>query len=684
MVILKLNMTQKELTDRLDLASRQYYNGLTSEFSDTEFDLKLKELQKMEAESGFVFPNSPTIRVGSDIQDGFNKGEHPKPMFTIENVYDDDGLIKWVENVKEKYGVNKFNVSIKYDGVSCELWYKNGVFEKALTRGDKLIGDDITENVKTIKNIPMVLPKAPYGMVYVRGEILLPKSRLEFINSERINNGEQPFSNTRNACSGSIKQLDPKITAKRGLIFKAWDCFGEYINAETMWRKTWFLVENGFYYESVKLEDNSVFCTTPFTIIYTNREEFIETINSTKKYLSDANLDYDFDGIVIKVNDIDIQDKIGTKDTRAIEWGIARKWNEELEVETVLEGIDWQVGRTGVLTPVGRLTPVECNGVVISNVTLHNWDFIGSMGINIGDILRITRSGGVIPYVIGRRSGEYSYIPKMPTECPACGSNVYQDGALIKCANYNCSAQLIGRILQFCSKDCMDIRSIGERVVEDLVLFGVVEDVCDLYTLKERYAVAELVDILGEGYGSKSVEKMLEAIEMSKEKPFANVLAGLSIPNVGKVVARQLAKEFKNIDNLMDTKYIDLISLDGIGEIMADEICWWFSAPKNVEMCLKLKKYGLKMEIDEEVLENKGGNLNGLTVCFTGSSSKFKGDEVEKFLEENGAKCVHSVSKKLNYLITGEKPGSSKVKKAEESGVTIITETDFYNKFNLS
>ena len=677
-------MTQKELTDILDIASRQYYNGLTSEFSDTEFDLKLKELQKMEAESGFVFPNSPTIRVGSDIQDGFNKGEHPKPMFTIENVYDDDGLIKWVENVKEKYGVNRFNVSIKYDGVSCELWYKNGVFEKALTRGDKLIGDDITENVKTIKNIPMVLPKAPYGMVYIRGEILLPKSRLELINSERINNGEQPFSNTRNACSGSIKQLDPKITAKRGLIFKAWDCFGEYVNAETMWRKTWFLIENGFYYESVKLEDNSVFCTTPFTIIYTNREEFIETINSTKKYLSDANLDYDFDGIVIKVNDIDIQDKIGTKDTRAIEWGIARKWNEELEAETVLEGIDWQVGRTGVLTPVGRLTPVECNGVVISNVTLHNWDFIGSMGINIGDILRITRSGGVIPYVIGRRSGEYSYIPKMPTECPACGSNVYQDGALIKCANYNCSAQSIGRILQFCSKDCMDIRSIGERVVEDLVLFGVVGDVCDLYTLKERYTVAELVDVLGEGYGSKSVEKMLEAIEMSKEKPFANVLAGLSIPNVGKVVARQLAKEFKNIDNLMDTKYIDLISLDGIGEIMADEICWWFSGPKNVEMCLKLKKYGLKMEIDEEVLENKGGNLNGLTVCFTGSSHKFKGDEVEKFLEENGAKCVHSVSKKLSYLIIGEKPGSSKVKKAEESGVTIITETDFYNKFNLS
>ena len=672
---------QLELTNRLDKASIQYYNGIVSEFSDVEFDLKLKELQEMEKKSGVVFPNSPTIRVGSDIQDGFKKGEHPKPMFTIENVYDDDSLIKWVENMKEKHGVDKFNVSIKYDGVSCELWYENSHLVKALTRGDKLIGDDITENVKTIKNIPLILPNAPYGKVYIRGEILLPKSRLDAINSERINNGEQPFANTRNACSGSIKQLDPKITAKRGLIFKAWDCFGEYINAETMWRKTWFLIENGFYYESVKLEDNSVFCTTPFTIKYTNREEFIETINSTKKYLNESNLDYDFDGIVIKVNDIDIQDKIGTKDTRAIEWGIARKWNEELEIETTLLGIDWQVGRTGVLTPVGRLEPIECNGVVISNVTLHNWDFIGSMGILIGDKLRITRSGGVIPYVIGRRSGEYAYIPKQPNACPACGSDVYQDGAFIKCTNYDCSAQSIGRILQFCSKECMDIRSIGDRVVEDLVLFGIIENISDLYTLKDRYTVEELVDILGEGYGSKSIEKMLTSIELSKEKTFANVIAGLSIPNVGKVVARQLSKEFKNIDNLIDCTYDSLISLDGIGDVMANDICWWFSSPQNVEMCRRLKKYGLTMSTDNKV-DIVNTEERNIKVCFTGKSSKFKGDEVEDYLKSNGF-TIAGVTKSLNYLITGDKPGGSKVKKAEEFGITIITETEFYNKFNL-
>lgn len=671
-------MTQKELTDRLDIASIQYYNGVISEFSDIEFDLKLKELQEMEKNSGIVYPNSPTLRVGSDIQDGFKKGEHPYPMFTIENTYDDKGLSHWVCDIVLKYNVSKYNVSIKYDGVSCELWYLEGKLIKALTRGDKIIGDDITENVKTIKNIPLQLfgSFSDCEMTYVRGEILMPKSRLNIINEQRIKDNQPVFANTRNACSGSIKQLDPKVTASRGLIFKAWDVFGGNHIFDTMSEKIDFLEQIGFYYESG---------TRPFTV---NIDEMLtgNIVNRVSKFKEEIdllNLDFDYDGIVIKIDNVHIQNSIGTKDTRAIEWGIARKWNEENEVETVLEGIDWQVGRTGVLTPVGRLTPVECNGVIISNVTLHNWDFIGSMQINIGDILRITRSGGVIPYVIGRRSGEYSYIPKMPTECPACGSNVYQDGALIKCTNYNCSAQSIGRILQFCSKDCMDIRSIGERVVEDLVLFGVVEDICDLYSLKERYTVSELVDILGEGYGNKSVEKMLESIEMSKEKPFANVLAGLSIPNVGKVVARQLAKEFKNIYNLIDTKYIDLINLDGIGEIMADEIYRWFSFTKNVEMCLKLKKYGLKMEIDEEILENKGGNLNGLIVCFTGSSNKFKGDEVEKFLEENGAKCVHSVSKKLNYLIIGEKPGSSKVKKAEENGVSIINENDFYKKYLL-
>lgn len=673
-------MTQLELTNRLDKASIQYYNGLTTEFSDIEFDIKLKELQQMEKESGIVFPNSPTIRVGSDLQKGFKKGEHPIPMFTIENTYDDDGLNKWVKNMYNDYGVTSFNVSIKYDGVSCELWYKGGKFFKALTRGDKIVGDDITENVKTIKNIPLVLKHKfeDDEMFFVRGEILMPKSQLVKINEQRVKDGLDIFSNTRNACTGSVKQLDPKVTASRGLIFKAWDCFyreeGNFYQGDefliTMDEKINILEKMGFYYEPN---------TKPITCLNHQVENIVTEF---KKTIDSMNLDYDYDGIVIKVNDVFIQNKIGTKDTRAIEWGIARKWNEELEVETTLLDIDWQVGRTGVLTPVGRLDPVECNGVVISNVTLHNWDFIGSMGILIGDKLRITRSGGVIPYVIGRRSGEYSYIPKKPNACPACGSDIYQDGVFIKCTNYDCSAQSIGRILQFCSKECMDIRNIGDRVVEDLVLFGIIENISDLYTLKDRYTIEELVNILGDGYGSKSIEKMLVSIELSKEKTFANVIAGLSIPNVGKVVARQLSKEFKNIDNLIDCTYDRLISLDGIGDVMANDICWWFSSPQNIEMCSKLKEYGLKMSIenDNSVVKTEE---RGVKVCFTGKSSKFKGDEVEEYLKSNGF-TIAGVSKSLDFLIIGEKPGGSKVKKAEELGITVITESEFYNKFNLN
>lgn len=675
-------MTQKELTDRLDLASRQYYNGLTSEFSDTEFDLKLKELQKMEAESGIVLPNSPTIRVGSDIQDGFDKGEHPHPMFTIENVYNDEELDKWIEDCYNKYKVKDYNVSIKYDGISCELWYKGGVFCKALTRGNKIVGDDITENVKTIKNVPMKLDYPFIGdeMFYVRGEILLPKSKLAVINEERIANGEQPFANTRNACSGSIKQLDPKVTAKRGLIFKAWDCFGR-IEFSTMEEKITHLEKCGFYYEELS-DGNNIISTRPFTISYCkDKPSHLFIINSFKDALNDTDIDYDFDGIVIKLNSVRVQEKIGTKDTRAIEWGIARKWNEELEVETVLEGIDWQVGRTGVLTPVGRLAPVECNGVVISNVTLHNWDFIGSMGINIGDILRITRSGGVIPYVIGRRSGEYSLIPKMPTECPACGSNIYQDGALIKCTNYNCSAQSIGRILQFCSKDCMDIRTIGERVAQDLVLFGIINDISNLYCLKNNYTPEKLAEALGEGYGTKSCQKMFDAIEDSKNKPFANVLAGLSIPGVGKVVGRLLANKFKNIDNLLNADYIDLVNIEGIGDIMAIDIINWFNNDENRDICLYLKANGLKMSVDDNetklFVEDRG-----IKVCFTGKSYKFKGNGVEDYLKVNGF-TIAGVSRSLDYLITGVKPGGSKVSKAQDYGVTIISEIEFYEKFNL-
>ena len=673
--------SQIELTKALNRASIDYYNGCITDFSDIEFDKLLKQLQQMEKESGIVYDGSPTKRVGSDIQKGFKKGEHPKPMFTIENTYDDKGLSDWVCDMVIKHGVKKFNISIKYDGVSCELWYRGGTLIKALTRGDKIIGDDITENVKTIKNVPLELFGAYYAneMVYVRGEILMPKSRLEKINEQRINEGLTIFSNTRNACTGSIKQLDPKVTASRGLIFKAWDVFTSNDKFETMSEKTDYLEDIGFYYEDG---------TKPFTV---DTDEMVNgnVVYMTSKFkniIDGLKLDYDYDGIVIKVDDVLVQDEIGTKDTRAIEWGIARKWNEEKEVRTKLLGVDWQVGRTGVLTPVGRLDPVICDGVEISNVTLHNWDFIKSKDIKIFSELRITRSGGVIPYVIDSTNNDSCLEIIYPEFCPICGSKtVNETEVLITCPNKNCSSKEIGRIIHFCSRECMDIRGIGENVAKDLYNFEIIYRLSDLFGLVyNKYDAILLAENLGEGYGVKSCEKLLESIKKSMGQDLSVFLSSLSIPGVGKTMGRVLSKKFNNLDNFMNCTIDDLLSIDGIGDIMAYDIYDWTKTPYNIEEINYFKYYGYNPCNEIEIEENtvKSNVLEGLKVCFTGKSNRFKGDEVESFLEQNGAKCA-SVSKSLDYLIIGDKPGGSKVKKATELGITIITEDEFYTKYNI-
>lgn len=670
---------QKRLTDSLDLASRRYYNGENTGMTDAEFDIFLKKLQNMERESGVIYPNSPTIRVGSDIQDGFKKGTHPKPMYTIENVYDNEGLEGWLKKINEDYGVEKVNISVKYDGISCELHYVDGVFVQALTRGDKLVGDDITENVKTIRTIPMVLDGDKYYNhdFFVRGEILLPKSTLKELNDIRVQNGETPFSNTRNACSGSIKQLDPRVTAQRRLVFRAWDCFGD-IEIGDMDTKTGILVKCGFYYElGTEPFSQSISCEGCV-------DDVMEAVTNFKTSLDNViKPDYDYDGIVIKIDDVSIQDKIGTKDTRAIDWAIARKWNEDYVVETELVGVDWQVGRTGVLTPVGRLLAVECGGVSISNVTLNNVGFIESFNLHIGDILKITRSGGVIPYVLSARRGNINGgVVKIPQRCPDCGADLVMEGALLKCTNTECPSVVVGKIIQFCSKDCMDIRSIGDAVAYDLYKKKLVTNIGDLYKLKD-YNIASLVETLGEGYGPLKVGKILNEIEKSKSQPWSRVLAGLSIPGVGKVIARTLANKY-SYSALQTVTEEELTKIDGIGSVMAHDIYAWWHDVANQSMINELLNSGLSLKggpVVHLTTDREEKVMDGLTVCFTGSSQRFKGDAIEEYLESLGATCTHGVSKKLDYLIVGEKPGQSKVNKANELGIKIIKEDEFFGKY---
>ena len=660
---------QEYLTNLLDEASKKYYNGEDSGISDTDFDLMMHELFELERESGYTYPNSPTLRVGSDIQKEFKKGKHPSPMLTIENTYDDNGLQEWADKMhKENHGEETYYIGTKFDGVSLELKYKNGILVQALTRGDKNVGDDVTENAKTIRDIPLTISYK--DTLYVRGEVMLPKSRLANINEEREANGEDKFVNCRNACSGSLKQLNPKITAQRGLIFRAWDCIGDPIHIWTMDERINFLTELGFKTDN---EGNAV----------SSYSSLIKVVNECKEHLDTLSLDYDYDGVVVKINQIVIQNKIGTKDTRAIEWGIARKWNEQ-EAVTRLTAVDWQVGRTGVLTPVARLEPVECGGVTVSNATLHNYGFIENNDIYVGDYLNIVRSGDVIPYVTGVKIRSYdSSAVEKPVKCPICGSELAYEGELIKCTNVYCSAQITGKILQFCSKDCMDIKTIGEKVVEDLVATTLVKNYWDLYRLKE-YMIGSLIDILGQGYGELSVNKMINAIEQSKKRPFENVLAALSIPGVGKVTGRLLANHFKTIDCLANATVIELLSIDGIGAVMAKDIYDWFHSGFGAYSVDFMKNNGFNTAVEEsEEKEGASKPLTGLTVCFTGKPNRFQGDAIEDFLESNGAKCTHSVSKSMDYLITGEKPGSSKVQKAKDYGVEIIGENEFYEKFGI-
>lgn len=681
-------MTQRELTNKLNIASIRYYNGDISDVTDTEFDLLMKELQKMEEESGIIYPDSPTQRVGSDLQKGFKKVNHPQPMLTIENTYSHDELQEWCDKIHKEYDVEWFNVSVKYDGVSCELKYVGGEFVQASTRGDKNVGDDITLNVFGVKDIPFSLnwDFDKDEVFYVRGEILLPKSRLKGLNEERVKNKELPFANTRNACAGSIKQLDHKITASRGLIFRPWDCFGD-VEFDSMQGKDIFLEKLGFKFE-VKSSSIHYYDSVANMI-----DSFIYVVN-------DANLDYDYDGIVVKVNNMSIQNAIGTKDTRAIEWGIARKWNENYGAETILEDVVFQVGRTGVVTPVAVLKPVECNGVIISNATLNNEAYIKSLKLHYGDHVHVTRSGGVIPMIDSNitekmMENHCGKIVKYPNVCPACGSQLMKSGEIWKCCNEDCVAQQKAAMIYWCSKDCMDVRTLGEGTINDLLMKNIgIHDIQSLYGFFYSYSDEDIVEILGEGYGLQKVQNIKKGLKESLSKPLEKIIYAIGIDGVGKVTARDLVKKFKTIGDIFNADKEELMTIDGIGEVVASAIyAFGHNIPfeSEYDKWMKfLKEFQFKavLEPNEKYYDEETDGplelpLEGLSIVFSGKSNRFSGDDVEKYLESMGAKCGHSVSRKTNYLIIGDKPGQSKIDKANSLGIEIISENDFYQKFQL-
>lgn len=665
-------------------ASEKYYRGEESGISDTDFDLLLKKLRQMQITYGYIPENSITQRIGSDLQEGFGKIEHPEPMLTIENSYNDDELQKWIQKMLREWRPVTAEISTKFDGVSLELRYVNGLLVSASTRGDKLIGDDVTVNAKTIMSIPLALKNVSLDVsnVYVRGEVLMPRSVLKRINET----SKKKFANCRNATTGSLKQLDPSITARRGLIFRPWDVlfYNDVERVFTVDDKADWFEANGF-----QMEDFARMKTVGFGI------GLAIEVSSFKRHLDESHPDWDYDGVVVKVGDDILRRDIGSSDHRAIEWGIARKWNEDREAITVLESVTWQVGSTGILTPVGNLRPIGLDGVTVSNVSLHNMDTIRKHNLAIHAPVRITRSGGVIPHVIGRPAdSEYYEVYDelleepidivLPTVCPECGSPtiISPDASDARCVNEECPGIVRGRLENWCSKPIMNIDGVGPEIITDLMRANLVVWPMDLYRMTVELTLDEFVERMGAGYGIAKARNIFESINKSVTKPLENIVAGMGIDGIGPQNAKALVEHAGSLECIISMSKDELKDIDSIGEVLANNICEFMNREGN-DWLSALKDFGLNTEAEKKA-EAAGAELAGLKLVFSGSSQWFSGDKIEAFLESHGAKCGHSVSSKTNYLVTGTKPGQSKVDKATKLGVAVLSEAEFFAKFGLS
>jgi DNA ligase (NAD+) len=655
-----------ELAALLNMYNYQYYVLNKPTVSDYEFDMLLKELETLEKQEGIVLPSSPTQRIGSDLENGFKEVHREKVMGSIANCYDKDELLKWMQSVAP--AGTMFTVGPKYDGTSCSLIYKKGVLMQASTRGNGYVGSDITENARTIKSIPLVIPMKDYDCE-IRGEILMPKSSFQKLNKERIEQGLEPFANERNAAAGSIKQQSSRIAAERGLIFRpfAVDCTEAHFTAQS---------------EMTKFADGMGFIIDIPDFNSTNPQEIIDYLDEfEQKYLK--NMDYCMDGVVIKVNDLSLQDKLGYSQ-KVPYWAKAFKFKQESASTKILD-IDWQVGRTGKLTPVGILEPVQVDGSMISNVTLNNIDFITDMDIRLNSYVFIEKGGAVIPKVTGidyerhileNKDFEKCVKFEAPEICPCCGSKLEkkinqdgQEGAHIYCTNENCRERVLANLSYFVSKDCMDIDGLSIKTLEKMYDVLNLRKWYDLYnyTLEDLYRI---------GIG-KNAEKIVANIQASRQKPAERALIALGIPMIGKVASAALLESYRSIRNL----YVDIV--DNAGSKLFSGNIIGPAAQKE------LYAYILKNTNDFNFLFNllnftyickaksTDGPLSGKTILATGTFNNFSRDGIKDSVIQNGGTYASSVSKKLDFLIVGSAPGSSKIDKANALNIKMITEAEY-------
>ena len=649
----------EELTNILNDANYKYYVLDEPTITDQEYDKYLRELEELEQKyKEFARDDSPTKRVGGEVLDSFKKVTDKIPMMSLSDVFSESEVVNFDERIKKEGIRPQYVCELKIDGLSVSLLYEHGKLVRAATRGDGVVGEDITHNVKTIKSVPLTLNEDID--IEVRGEIYMSKKSLEKVNLERIKNGEKPLQNARNGAAGSIRQLDSKVAAKRGL-----DVWIYHLPNP---------LDYGIHthYEALEFMKKLGFKTNPNNRLVNNINEVLEFIS--EKNAERKSLPYDIDGIVIKVNNIDQQQELGFT-AKYPKWATAYKFPAE-EVLTRLNDIIFTVGRTGQITPNAVLDPVIVMGSTIARATLHNENYIKEKDLRIGDIVSIRKAGDVIPEVVEvkkeRRTGNEKNF-EMIHNCPICGTTLVKKEGQVDyfCLNEHCPTRKIESLIHFAERDAMNIDGLGEKIMEDFFNFSFIRTIPDIYLLQtHREDLTRL-----EGYGEKSVTKLLEAIEKSKSNSLEKLLFGLGIPHVGSKTAKIIASHYHNIDNIMKATLEDLSSINDIGEIIAKSIVDYFQKEDNKIIIERLKQYGIKMNyLGQKIIKDE--TFYGKTFVLTGTMTEYKRDEAKNLIENYGGKTSSSVSKKTDVVIAGAEPGS-KYDKAVELGITIWSEEDF-------
>jgi DNA ligase (NAD+) len=655
----RIQQLRKELHEH----NYRYYVLNQPTIGDQDFDFMMKELQELEAKHPELYDaNSPSQRVGSDLQSGFQQVTHRYPMLSLANTYSEADVRDWYESVKKGLAGEDFEVccEMKYDGLSISLTYVKGQLTQAVTRGDGVHGDDVTTNVKTIRSIPLILPGEGYPDEFeIRGEILMPWNSFERLNKEREAAEEPLFANPRNAASGTLKSLDSRVVAQRQLDAYLYYLLGEQLPADGHYENLEAAASWGFKISQGMRKVHTV-------------DEVMDFINYWDK--ERKNLPVATDGIVLKVNSLSQQRSLGYT-AKSPRWAIAYKFKAEREMTRLLE-VTYQVGRTGAVTPVANMEPVQLAGTTVKRATLNNEDFIRSFDLHIGDMVYVEKGGEIIPKIVGVNIDERPIIAQQVQfikKCPECGAPLvrYEGEAAWYCPNdAGCPPQIKGRIEHFIARKAMNIDSLGPETVDEYYRRGLIKNVADLYDI-------DVQQINGDGSRTKSAQRIVNGIQKSKEVPFERVVFALGIRFVGETTARLLARHFKTMDALMNAGLEELQEVEGVGEVMAKSIISYFHNEENLRIVNRLRDYGVQMQLAENQMMPASEKLAGQSIVISGVFQHHSRDEYKLLIEQNGGKNVGSISNKTSFILAGENMGPSKLEKAQKLGIRIMNEDEF-------